>query len=436
MSLSETLSSIQRSAQDGVGLRRAGVVVARYGISTFGPLSVAGSHFLTSLFVLHALSPADFGHLSFVLVVVPLCLSVTGALFGAPMSSALCGNRTAQDGDLAIYLKGSFLFALLAGVGTFASLVASGAGVGASLLFAGYALFMVVRWFARSYAFVESRMIRVIASDLAYSVPLVAAIGIMFLTKSLTLMHAGIAFLICGAVALLPFGLDYLSHQVRSLRRAPLGAYGGIWRDLTRWSLLGVVSTELTANAHAYLVTFFSGSHAFALLAVGSLFMRPVSLVLTALPDLERPVIARHLAAGHMAQALRVIFEFRAVTVAIWFGTIGLIAAILHWAPGLILKSDYNTQQVLIAIGFWAAIMAVRILRTPEAVLLQATGDFKALASASLQSSVVSLVFTLALLVLVGPVASLGGILLGDLVMTQRIFARAHRWKKGHARSS
>ena len=64
-----------------------------------------------------------------------------------------------------------------------------------------------------------------------------------------------------------------------------LAAYGPIWRDLTQWALLGVVTTELSANAHAYLVTLFNGPKSFALIAAGSLFMRPVSLCLTALPD-------------------------------------------------------------------------------------------------------------------------------------------------------
>ena len=66
-----------------------------------------------------------------------------------------------------------------------------------------------------------------------------------------------------------------------------------IWQEFARWAVFGVVLTEFTANAHAYLVTFISGPKAFAVLALGSLLMRPASLVLSALPDIERPRMAR-----------------------------------------------------------------------------------------------------------------------------------------------
>ena len=74
------------------------------------------------------------------------------------------------------------------------------------------------------------------------------------------------------------------------MRSGRIRDYAPIFRDLTRWSLLGVVFTEVTVNAHAYLVTFIAGPGAFALLALGMLLMRP------ALAGAERP--ARPGAAG------------------------------------------------------------------------------------------------------------------------------------------
>ena len=75
----------------------------------------------------------------------------------------------------------------------------------------------------------------------------------------------------------------------------------GQWRDLARWAVIGVVLTEFTANAHAYIVTFVAGPKAFALLAVGALVMRPASLVLSSLPDIERPRMAQKIGAGDIA---------------------------------------------------------------------------------------------------------------------------------------
>jgi hypothetical protein len=189
----------------------------------------------------------------------------------------------------------------------------------------------------------------------------------------------------------------------------------------------------MTVNAHVYLVTFLFGPSAFALLAVGSLLMRPAGLVLTALPDRERSEMARRIRAGNQAGALHAVKEFRTAAGAVWLACVILAAAILMFFPHLVLKHGYDERQVLAVLLFWAAIMAVRAARTPDSVLLQAAGDFQSLAGASLWSSVASLALTLVLTLTLGPIASLGGILLGDLILTRRIFVLSRAWKRAHA---
>jgi hypothetical protein len=188
----------------------------------------------------------------------------------------------------------------------------------------------------------------------------------------------------------------------------------------------------MTANAHAYLVTFISGSGAFALLAIGSLLMRPVSLCLTALPDLERPLMARSIAAAQVTLARRNVTEFMTATAVVWLGTVVLTVAAVVWLPDFMLRGGYRTNEVLIVVGFWAAIMAVRTFRTPESVFLQSAGEFRALAHASMASGAVSFVLTLVLLLAFGPVASLTGILAGDIVMAVRIHSLSRAWRAAH----
>jgi putative peptidoglycan lipid II flippase len=95
-------------------------------------------------------------------------------------------------------------------------------------------------------------------------------------------------------------------------------------------------------------------------------------------------------------------------------------------------KKEYALSDVLTVVAISAAIMVLRVIRTPESVLLQASGEFRKLASAGVWSSVVSLGATLFLLLIAGPLASLCGILLGDIVATQRTFAIARAWKLSH----
>ena len=132
----------------------------------------------------------------------------------------------------------------------------------------------------------------------------------------------------------------------RTIGRAAIGQghirdYRAIFRDLTRWSLLGVILTELTVNAHAYLVTFISGPGPFALLAVGQILMRPATLVQSALPDVERPAMTRAIAARDESRIAQLLRDFRLMLVMMWLGTVALAAAILEWAPHLLLKKIY-----------------------------------------------------------------------------------------------
>ena len=199
--------------------------------------------------------------------------------------------------------------------------------------------------------------------------------------------------------------------------KGSLRAYRAIFRDVTRGSLRGVIFTEFTVNAHAYLVTFLAGAGPFALLALGMLLMRPASLVQSALPDLERPVMTRQIAARNWRALNRTAREFSAGLFAVLLATLILDAVLLTWFPHLILKRGYGLQDVVIVTAISALIMAVRAARAPLAVILQAAGAFKEMAGLGLKSSAVSLLSTLALLLAFGPIASLGGVLLGELVI-------------------
>ena len=87
--------------------------------------------------------------------------------------------------------------------------------------------------------------------------------------------------------------------------------------------------------------------------------------------------------------------------------------------------------MILVAI-LASVIMAIRAWRTPLAVLLQAAGEFKELAGIGTLSAALSVIATLALLLALGPIASLGGILLGELVILARVIQMARDWKRAH----
>ena len=196
--------------------------------------------------------------------------------------------------------------------------------------------------------------------------------------------------------------------------------------------MLGVVTTELTVNAHAYLVTFIAGPGPFALLALGMLLMRPAALMQSALPDLERPLMTRQIAARDWRGLERTRRDFGFGLMAALLATLVLDAALLIWAPQLVLKKGYDLHEVVIVTSLCALIMAVRALRTPQAVHLQAAGLFKQLAMIGSVSSIVSLLSVLALLIRVWSHRLAGGRVPGRVCDPDPL-PRAWRETGGHA---
>jgi hypothetical protein len=414
-------------------LQKAVAVASRYALSALGPVCISGAHFLAAVLVLHTLSPAHFGFFSFVMTVVPFCISAAAALIGAPTTIGIRQRGHVDEAELATFQKANLVLSVLAFAVVLASLLASGLSLQASALFALYGATMSLRWLGRVYAYATHAPARAAMSDAAYGALLIAGLGVLHLTDKLTLAHAAAVLFLAAATSLLLFDRDYLRKQFAPSAAGRLTAYAPVWRELTRWSLLGVAATELTINAHAYFVTFVAGPGAFAILALGSLLMRPVAVVLSSLPDMERPVMARAIGNGDLGRAFRAVKEFRTAAAAILVVTILIAAALLTWFPNIVLKQGYDLHSAALIVAIWAVIMTIRALRTPEAVFLQAAGEFQPLANIGIKASVVSLSATLALLLLFGPIASLLGIVAGDLVMTVGIFARVHRWKRAHA---
>jgi len=426
-----TISAPFSRTQETVGGRTRAIAL-RYALSSAGPICISAAHFLAALLFLRAFPRTEFGLFSFLLVIVPFCLSITGSMIGAPVAVAI-RQGSIDSVQLAVYLKTNLALGFAAGLSVCILMWCSGAGWHLAAVGGAYGAVMTLRWFTRTLTYARGPAMRVLVSDVLYGSALVGALLLQRHFGLLTPLSAAEVLFASCFVAWLSFGTRYLREQFAAAFAGSLAGYRQIWSEFARWSALGVVLTEFTANAHAYLVTFIAGPAAFAPLAVGALLMRPIQLVLAAIPDRERPAMARLLGGGNYGAARQSVNHFRTAAGAVWLLTATSGAALLLWFPGLILRNGYDHSQALAVLCFFAAITAVRSFRTPESVLLQAAGEFRALAFASLFSSIVSLAATLALLIIAGPVLSLAGILAGEIAVTMRIRAAAHAWMKCRA---
>ncbi len=403
--------------------------VWRYGLSTSGPVATSGAHFLASLLFVRGLSAHDFGLFSFVLVIVPFAMSMMGALLVIPVTRALSAPADERAAITAACMKMNLLLSLAAALAIFALLLTAHTPIAAAMALALFGGTFTYRWFVRCQAYVEGRVAVAVASDLAYAACLIAGLALMALSHTVTLLDGAACLLVAATAGLLPFGPKLFSDQVAALFKGRLRLYASTFRDVTRWSLLGVIFTEMTVNAHAYLVTLLAGAGPFALLALGMLLMRPASLVQSALPDLERPVMTRQIAARDWKSLNRTRREFGAALLGVLMLTIALDAALLYEFPALLLEKGYGARDVIIVGTICAIIMAIRALRTPVAVQLQAAGIFRELAVIGLKSGIISIIVTLGLLLSFGPIVSMGGVLMGEIAILYFCYRMLGKWQ-------
>jgi hypothetical protein len=285
-----------------------------------------------------------------------------------------------------------------------------------------------VRALGRAHAYARGTPYRTVASDIAYAVTLLVATGVILWSQWLTVGAAYLAMLLATLVAMAPFGAAYLGPALRGLRHVDLRSYRAVWRQHGRWALIGVVSTEATVNCHAYIVTAISGPAAYAPIAATQLLVRPITTALNALLEYERSQMARTIGAGDRSSVRGQMTHFRLVVLALCLATFIAAMALLWFAPSLVFPAHYAMPTLLIGTISWFAVIAVRVFRSPESALLQAAGEFRPLAMASVWSCFVSVGTVLALVLLSAPIWSIAGVLAGELVLLYWLWRTAGRW--------
>ncbi len=403
----------------------------RYGIATIGPVSSAATQFALSLVMLRQLSPDAFGSFTFLLVASQLSWGIWSALLCAPLPVLLAtGGVDDRAGSEDTLLTANLIGAALS-CAIFAAIAYSlHMKPAAVLCYGAYGAVALVRWFGRAYCYAQGYPLRTAGSDVAYSLTVIAALtGMLVLARGDPEVACYAALLIGAVAGLLPFGFALLIRQLQAVSIRAARRYSAVWRGHARWALLGVVTTEATANAHVYIITLLQGPAAFAPIAASALLLRPVNVAQNALSDFERPQMAQLIAGLKHRDIGRSLMAFRLALAAIWLGTVSAAAILFAVSPRLLFPSTYDTHFLAAAAILWASVAALRLVQIPESTLLQAAGAFKPLALASLWSSIGSVIGVLVLVCMAGALWSIAGIVVGAAIYWYWTHRFATRWR-------
>lgn len=407
---------------------QAGLKAARYW-QLAGNTGLALSSFLLAYLLLQYAPAAHYGSFTFVLVLQALGMALCNALVASPLLILMNNQRDQAPAPAALkgfLLLGSAIATVVAALqGLYLWLVLADCWLSVTLALAGW--LQLVRWYGRCEW--QNRDVRVLLrSDLAFSVLIFLGAATLWWFERLTLQNVGWLLLLVSLAALLPFIAGFLMtlRANADWQAVKLG-----FRLQGKPALFGVLTVEATANFHSYLVVVLSGSIAFAPLAAAMLFFRPLAVVLGSLQQSERPLLVRALAAQHLSQdisqnvpgtqnAQRVqqltSTLRRAAFGAFALNTLALLLVFL-WLPEWLWPQSVSRGDFSNALILWGLIALLRALRSPATALLQAADQFAPLARATYASAMLTVPAVLISWWLAGPVASLLGVLAGELLL-------------------
>jgi hypothetical protein len=406
-------------------------------MAAVGPFGSAAAQFALSLTLLRHLPQGEFGIFSFLIVTLNFILGVWGALFCAPLPTLIAREQNRASDEM---IQSLFACNLVGAATACAVFVLLGTSIGApfstAFVFGCYAAVALLRSFARAFAYATGRQLRSMSSDLVYCVALITFVAVAFSFRTQSLDTAFMALLLGVTLGLLPFGTAYLDRLRSSVSFERLRNYRTVWRRHTSWSLLGVITGEATSNAHSYIVTSFFGPSAFAPVAASSLITRPFQVTSNALEEFERAQMARELGGLRFDTAKRAVRFFRLIMFGAWAVTASAAMLVLSYWPGLLFPPHYDVSFLRKAALLWLTTAAVRVWRTPESALLQAAGEFRPLAFASVLSAGVSITMVAVLLSMGGVIWSLGGIVVGEVVFAGWTRLQARRWFESRSQAA
>ena len=388
----------------------------------FANTAYALSSFVLGYLLLLQGNNQQYGAFAFYLVLQAFGYSLVNALFGAPLLIA-SRDGASQPAGLNPMLRVAGLMALCCAALQALLLWQQGVSSDAVVMLAASAFFLLLRWFCRCIQQNDAPE-HVMLADLSFS--LVALIGAAVLWP-------------LGLVSLWSFSLLLLSATVISL--LPAGRL--LWMvlraqpDWRLWSkgfamqgkpaLAGVVTVEVTANIHQYLIVLVQGAAALAPVAAAGLFLRPMTLVQSSLSQIERPRLARVVAASDWRELQRVWRSFWAWSMRAFLLNLLVILLLLWLAPAWLWPDLSSLAHFIACGGLVAAAALLRSMRGPASTLLQAMDQFQFLARVSWRASLVTVPGVLIGLYTGGIFGALLAMLLGECAVALPIIRRCRQ---------
>lgn len=390
---------------------------AKRHVGICGAFAYSAANFFLAFMLQATVNIAEFGFFAFSLILVQFGTALSNALFGSPILVRLAERGVDRAAIVQSFALANFLFIALGSLVLCCILLALGMPAALVGLVSLHAAALWLRWFFRAVELASHKFVWAAAADVAYGIVALLAGVLFFLWFGVEVFWALLAMLIGTLASMAAIGKGTLGHFFA--RGMPsLAPFLGSFRQHGSWASVGVVTTEITSNLHAYVLTLWLGPAAFAPVATLALFLRPIPILMQAVTQFERPRLARHItdgATGALVAGVRTISKI--MLGGVLLNTV-LVASILLFAGWMIGGGAYEAQTLWPLLVLLSLSQLVRGLRTGPSAALQAAGRFRPLAMITVNASLVTMAGSLIALVVGWQVVPmvLVGVLIGEVV--------------------
>lgn len=390
--------------------------ITRFLLGSFGSLYSAGANLAVALIALLTQPPEVFGAYAFFQVLVGLAYSILNATIGTPISISINKDKI-QKSELGFLLITSNLICLIAAATTYVSFYFFLGITELASIFSITTFALTLRWSARllSHSIMMPR--RVMVSDIIYSTSILIGACALLLYDNFSFSLVMNIISIGAFISILSFGKELYFWQIQAFISPDIQQAKQAFLKYGRWSTLGVVATEITANFHSYLVTFMYGPKAFAPIAAALLLFRPTMVVITSLTQMERPAFSRMISDKNILGIQRKIRGFSMMVAIAVFLNLAVGVLIALSVPQQIIESKYEYYPLIVSSILWAIIFLLRSYRGPISALIQAMGELKQLSFVFVFGAVVSITSVVVISFFYGAVASLIGVIFAELAV-------------------
>ena len=348
-------------------------------------------NFFVSIVLIKNTAKTEYGYYSIAFAALMLFISVQNAVVTTPLTVLLPAKKSAEkkeyissllSGQYALLLPLSFIFLLVALAGRFFAIDSLRTHI--ALAFIVAVLGALLREFLRACLFAQYRAERVLVVDTVYVLVYISAIGLLWLTSSVS-VPVILIFMGISAFAASLTSTGFIEWRIRwpSVKKS----YSENW-PFGRWALAGVLVSHVQNYAYLYLLGALLGSTAVADVSASRLLLMPLVLAQVGWGKVALPLGARLNSENRAADFLKIQMAAALAFVVV----IQLYVFLINrFAP--LLGSLVLTDKYLEALGFatlWGAIFSVGFVALCASFGLQAMKRFKVIT----QMSAITMVLT------------------------------------------